>query len=125
MKINWHISPQTMAALDILGWNGLGCFGLHLAITNSMKDDDQISCVIGVAHGIIGVCTWLKKEKRLDQGTNKDGSSHHSLVTECTTQGPCYRILDRILEQERTLVQSLGADPKTKEVMESVVSAHF
>ena len=71
MKMNWHVSPQTMAALDILGWNGLGCFGLHLAITNSMKDDDQISCVIGIAHRIVGVFAhgW-KKEKRLDQGTN-------------------------------------------------------
>ena len=58
---------------------------------------------------------------------------HHSLVTECTTRwGTCYKMLERILEQERALVQILGADPKTThlkprwlgtEVMESVVSA--
>ena len=58
---------------------------------------------------------------------------HHSLVTECTTRwGTRYKMLERILEQERALVQILGADPKTThlkprwqdtEVMESVVSA--
>ena len=58
---------------------------------------------------------------------------HHSLVTECTTRwGTHYKMLERILEQERALVQILRADPKTThlkprwqdtEVMESVVSA--
>ena len=58
---------------------------------------------------------------------------HHSLVTECTTRwGTHYKILDRILEQERALVQILGADTKTAhlkplwqdtEVIESIVSA--
>ena len=61
---------------------------------------------------------------------------HHSLVTECTTRwGTCYIMLERILEQERALLQILGAAPKTThlkpcwqlwqdtEVMESVVSA--
>ena len=42
------------AAIEILGWNGLSCFGhsLHFAINNSMKDDDQISCAIEIAHKI-------------------------------------------------------------------------
>jgi len=51
-------------AVEILGWNGLGCFGhnLHLAITNAMKDDDQISCATGIAHKIVGVFahSWKK-----------------------------------------------------------------
>lgn len=57
----------------------------------------------------------------------------HFLVTEYTTHwGTCYKTLDRILEQERALVQILGPDPKTThlkshwqdtKVMESVVSA--
>ena len=58
---------------------------------------------------------------------------HHSLVTEYTTHwGTPYKVFERILEEERALVQILGADPKTThlkprwqdtEVMESVVSA--
>ena len=58
---------------------------------------------------------------------------HHSLVKECTTHWRTrYKMLEWILEQERALVQILGADLKTThlkprwqdtEVMESVVSA--
>ena len=50
------ITTDVTAAVEILGWNGLSCFGhnLHLAITNSMKDDDRISCAIGIAHKIVG-----------------------------------------------------------------------
>ena len=38
------------AAVEILGWNGLSCFGhnLHLAITNSMKDDDGTVVQLGL-----------------------------------------------------------------------------
>ena len=53
-----------MAAVEILGWNGLSCFGLHLAIANSMKDDNWISCVTGIAHRIFGVFTYGWKKKR-------------------------------------------------------------
>jgi len=33
-----------IATAEILKWNSLACFGhnLHLAITNSMKDDDRL-----------------------------------------------------------------------------------
>ena len=60
------------AAVEILGWNGLSCFGhnLHLAITNSMKDDDRISRAIGIAHKIVGAFAHSWKKKRFDQGTN-------------------------------------------------------
>ena len=42
--------------MEILGWNGLRCFGhnLHLAITNVVKDDDRISCAIGITYKIVG-----------------------------------------------------------------------
>ena len=45
------------AAVEILGWNGLSCFGhnLHSTITNSMKDHDCISHAIRIAHKIVGV----------------------------------------------------------------------
>ena len=124
------------AAVEILGWNGLSCFGhnLHLAITNSIKDDDHISRAIGIAHKIVSVFahSWKKKRDLIKVQTEMD-LPHHSLVTECTTHwGTHYKILDRILEQERALVQILGADTKTAhlkplwqdtEVIESIASA--
>jgi len=58
---------------------------------------------------------------------------HHLLVKECTTHWCIrYKILHRILKQERALAQVLNDDPKTThlkpqwqdtEVMESIVSA--
>ena len=123
------------AAVEILGWNDLSCFGhnLHLTITNSMEDD-QVSGAIGIAHRIVGAYahSWKKKRDLIKVQTEMD-LPHHSLVTECTTHwGTHYKMLHRVLEQETALVQILGADPKTiplkpswqdTEVMESVVSA--
>ena len=105
------------AAVEILGWNDLSCFGhnLHLAITNSMKDDDRINCAIGIAHKIVGAFahSWKKKQDIIKVQTEMN-LPHHSLVTECITRWrTCYKMLDRILEQERALVQILGDDPKT------------
>ena len=97
-----------------------------------MKDDDRISRAIGIAHKIVGVFahSWKKKRDLIKIQTEMD-LPHHSLVRECTTHwGTRYKMLDQILEQERALLQILGADPKTThlkphwqdtEVMESVV----
>jgi len=56
---------NTIAAVEILKWNSLACFGhnLHLAITNFMKDD-WVACAIGVAHKIINTFahSWKKRE---------------------------------------------------------------
>ena len=77
-----------VAALEILGWNGLSCFGnkLHLAITNSMKDD-RIIHVIGIAHKLVGAFahSWKKKRDLIKVQTEMD-VPQHSLVTECTTR---------------------------------------
>ena len=74
-------------AVEILGWNGLSCFGhnLHLAITNLMKDD-RISRAIGIAHKIVGAFahSWKKKRDLIKVQTEMD-LPHHSLVTECIT----------------------------------------
>jgi len=50
-------SSNVTAAVEMLGWSGLSCFGhnLHLAITNAMKDNYRmISRTIGIAHKIVG-----------------------------------------------------------------------
>ena len=127
---------NVISAVEILGWNGLSYFGhnLHLAITNSMKDDDRISHAIRIAHKIVGAFahSWEKKRDLIKVQTEMN-LPYHTLVTECTTRwGTRYKMLDRILEQERALAQILGADPKTAhlkprwqdtEVIESIVSA--
>ena len=99
-----------------------------------MKDDNRISRAIGIAHKIVGVFAhiWKKKQDFMKLQTEMD-LPHHSLVTECTTRwGMHYKMLERLVEQERALVQILGADLKTThlkprwqdtEAMESVVSA--
>ena len=96
-----------------------------------MKDDDRINRAIGIPHKIVGAFahSWKKKRDLIKVQTDP----HHPLVTECITRwGTRHKMLDRILEQERALVQILGADPKTAhlkpcwqdtEVMESIVSA--
>ena len=55
-RITTDNGSNVIVAVEILGWNGLSCFGhnLHLAITDSMKDDDRISHAIGIAHKIVG-----------------------------------------------------------------------
>jgi len=126
---------NVLATVEILGWNGLSCFGhnLHLAITNALKDDDRISRAVGIAHKIVDafVHSWKRKEIWLNYKLR--WMFHNTLVTECSTcWGTRYKMLDRILEQERALVQILEADPKTThlkphwqdtEVVESIVSA--
>ena len=82
--------------------------------------------------------SWKKKRDLIKVQSEMD-LPHHSLVTEYTTRwGTHYKMLDRILEQGRALVQILGADTKTAhlkpswqdtEVIESIWSlspkAHF
>lgn len=54
------------AAIQSLKWNRLSCFGhnLHLAITNSMKDDDRVTRAVGIAHKIVGALSHSWKKKR-------------------------------------------------------------
>ena len=65
------------APVKILGWNGLSCFGhnLHLAITNSIKDD-RISRAIGIAYKIVGafahIRSWKKKRDLIKVQTEMD-----------------------------------------------------
>ena len=76
--------------------------------------------------------SWKKKRDLIKVQTEMD-LPHHSLVTECTTHwGTRNKMLHRIMEQERALLQILAGDPKTihlklswqdTEVMGSVVSA--
>ena len=54
-----------VTAMRILKWDRLSCFGhnLHLAITNSMKNDTRITRTFDVAHKIINTFadSWKKR----------------------------------------------------------------
>jgi len=70
-------------AVEILGWNGLSYFGhnLHLLIANAIKDDDRISCAIGIAHEIVGAFAHSWKKKRdLKKVQTEINLPQHSLV---------------------------------------------
>jgi len=89
---------NVLAAVEILSWNGLSCFGhnLDLAITNAMKDDDRISRTVGKAHKIVGafVHSWKKKRDLVKLQTEMN-LPQHSLVIECSTcWGTRYKMLD-------------------------------
>ena len=56
-----------VAAMRKLKWNWLSWFGhnLHLAITNSMKDNSRITGTIDISHKIVNTFahSWKKKER--------------------------------------------------------------
>ena len=55
-----------VAAMKDLQWNRLSCFGinLHLAITNSTKNDSRVTRAIDIAHKIINAFAHSWKKKR-------------------------------------------------------------
>ena len=55
-----------VAAMRDLQWNRLSCFGhnLHLAITNSTKNDCRVTRAIDIAHKIINAFAHSWKKKR-------------------------------------------------------------
>ena len=87
-----------IAAMRILKWNRLSCFGhnLHLAITNSMKDDTRVSRAVNVVHKIINTFThsW-KKRRELAKAQVELKLPTHSLVTVC--KYVCMHLLSYLL----------------------------
>ena len=73
-----------VAASRILKWDRLSCFGqnLHLAITNSMKNDTRVSRATDVAHKIVNTFahSW-KKRRELAKVQVELKLPTHSLVT--------------------------------------------
>ena len=75
-----------VAAMRILKWDRLSCFGhnLHLAITNSMKNDTRITRAVEVAHKMINTFahSW-KKRRDLAKAQVELKLPTHSLITVC------------------------------------------
>ena len=76
-----------VAAIRSLKWNRLSCFGhnLHLAITNSLRDDDRVTRAVGIAHKIVNAFShsW-KKRRDLVKAQMEFSLPTHSLITVCS-----------------------------------------
>lgn len=126
----------TCALHRSLAWPRLPCFGhnLHLAVTNSIKDDDRVNRALGLCRKIVSAFSFSWKKKRdlaeIQQSLNLP---LHSLKSDCTTRwGSTQVMIDRILEQKDAIRQVLQSDSKTKhlklswqdlDVLESIKSA--
>ena len=105
------------ATSNRLGWNHLSCFGhnLHLAVTNSMKDEVHVARAFGVCRKLVELFahSW-KKKRELSEAQVQLKLPNHSLVSDCVTRwGSKEKMVARILEQEKAIRQVVGTDRKT------------
>ena len=97
-----------------LVWSYLSCFGhnLHLAISNSIKENTRVQRALGVCRKIVTTFShsWKKKRDLCSAQTTLD-LPQHSLVGDCITRwGSQQKMVERILEQEPAIRQVFGLD---------------
>ena len=112
-----------------LGWNHLSCFGLnlHLAVTNSMKDELRITRAFGVCRKLVELFahSW-KKKRELSEAQVQLKLPNHSLVSDCLTRwGSKEKMVARVLEQEKAIRQVVGTDCKTCHLLPVVLTGFF
>ncbi|XP_030224922.1 zinc finger BED domain-containing protein 1-like [Gadus morhua] len=108
-------------AMELNQWTRLQCFGhsLHLAIENTVKDDQRIKRATGLCKQLVAVFShsW-KKNAALKQAQQDLNLPQHSLVTECPTRwGSRQKMISRVLEQSKALCQVLSEDRKTRHLV--------
>ena len=101
-----------------LQWTRLPCFGhnLHLAITNSFKDDARINRALGMCQKVVSSFShsWKKKCSLAEAQTSLN-LPLHMLKTDCKTRwGSTQLMINCILEQKDAIKQVLRADSKTR-----------
>ena len=107
-------SNMVCALESRLKWPHLSCFGhnLHLAVTNSIKDDSRVQRALGVCRKIVSTFSYSwKKRRELSEAQKTLNLPDHSLKSDCTTRWGSMR---RILEQKEAIKQVLHSDPKTR-----------
>ena len=110
-----------VCAADLLTWPRLSCFGhnLHLAITNSLKEDHRCNRAIAVSRKIVSTfsMSW-KRRRELTKTQINLGLQKRSLVADCSTRwGSLEKMVGRILQQEEAIRVVLSADRKTSHLV--------
>ena len=93
----------------------MSCFGhnLHLAISNSIKEDAGVQRALGVCRKIVTTFAHGWKKSDLSLAHTTLDLSQHSLVSDYVTfWGSQQKMVERILEQEPAIRQVLGPDRK-------------
>ena len=130
---SWELSTQNQVCLttdnganivcaaNLLSWPRLSCFGhnLHLAITNSLKEDRRCTRALGVSRKVVSAfsMSW-KKRRELTKAQINLKLNQRSLVADCSTRwGSMEKMVRRILEQEEAIRVVLSADRKTTHIV--------
>ena len=81
---------------ESLRWNCLSCFGhnLHLAVTNSMKDDRRVARAFGVFRKLVELFAhiWKKKQQLCEVQLQLD-IPNYLLVLDCVTRWVRVRVI--------------------------------
>ncbi|KAK7944766.1 hypothetical protein WMY93_000494 [Mugilogobius chulae] len=106
-------ATNMVKAADLNGWLRLQCFGhrLHLAIENALKDD-RVARATGLCRKIVGHFSHSSKKKlAMAEAQRELQLPEHTLITECPTRwGSKERMIERVLEQAKAIVQVLSGD---------------
>lgn len=101
-----------------LAWPRLPCFGhnLHLAVTNSVKNNDRVKRALGMCRKIVSTFSYSWKKKRdLAEVQRSMNLPLHSLKSDCLTRwGSTQAMINTILEQKDAIRQVLQSDSKTR-----------
>lgn len=99
-------------------WPRLPCFGhnLHLAVTNSIKDDNRVKRALGICRKIVASFSYSWKKKReLSEAQMSMNLPQHSLKSDCATRwGATQLMINTILEQKDAIHQVLRSDSKLR-----------
>lgn len=107
-------------AVRLGGWQRMHCFGhrLHLAITNSLKDEAIQAAIKACKRITTHFSHSFKQRKALKAAQQELNLPQHSLVTDCETRwGSKYKLLARTLEQEPAIRKVLSSNRKTSHLL--------
>ncbi|XP_041837691.1 E3 SUMO-protein ligase ZBED1-like [Melanotaenia boesemani] len=113
---------NVVKALKLNNWMRLSCFGhcLHIAIERSVRDS-RIDRAVGVCKKVVNFFShsW-KRQHALENAQKEMGLPQHKLTTESPTRwGSRYKMIMRLLEQEKAITQVLAADRATRHLVPS------
>ncbi|CAM4549683.1 unnamed protein product [Leuciscus chuanchicus] len=108
-------------ALEINKWTRLACFGhrLHNAIERSVQHDARVARATGMCKKVVSTFSYSwKKKNALTSAQRELNLPPHKLITESPTRwGSRFKMMERVLEQEKAITQVLAADQKSRHLL--------